>query len=496
MATPPLFYARRSTSTLSKDFYPFYPRSAGYITANAYRADASPAGLVREPSSPPLDDPTFSERHLHCIWFDPRFRPLQLTANNGEPLVVEHPGSWNLEAGPDFIGTVIHAGQERRRIVGDAEIHIRAGDWKQHGHTGDPNFANVKFHITYYPGAVPATELPPGTIQLALEPQLVSSPDFSFEQIDVTAYPYEIDGPLSPLKGEMGGLSPEDKRQFLDIAGEERLRRKTKIMADLIARKGPEQALYEEVMAALGYKHNKVAFRKLAQCLPLDELRNEAQGNPSVAYALLLGVSGLMPEQADGGTDQETRELVRQAWDIWWKRAEKWEQRIMQKEQWTTAHLRPANHPLRRMMAAAHLFTLDDVLPDMLKALPANTSKQWCQHALSLLEINTQTFWTRRLSLKKTVEGKPVALIGRARAINILTNTFVPFSAAMDRQDLFSKGLLDALPCEAMNSITRETAHAIFGQDHSSSLYRTGLRRQGLIQIFYDYGIGRKRPGT
>ncbi len=82
-------------------------------------------------------------------------------------------------------------------------------------------------------------------------------------------------------------------------------------------------------------------------------------------------------------------------------------------------------------------------------------------------------------------------MIGRERAISILINVFVPFLAVAGEQDLFAQGLTASLPCEGMNAIIRQTAHAMFGVDHSPSLYRNGLRRQGLIQIFYDYGLGK-----
>jgi len=33
----------------------------------------------------------------------------------------------------------------------------------------------------------------------------------------------------------------------------------------------------------------------------------------------------------------------------------------------------------------------------------------------------------------------------------------------------------------------RQTAHNLFGPAHPPVLYRTGVRRQGLLQIFHDY---------
>lgn len=55
---------------------------------------------VRE-ADPSLDP--FSERHLHCVWFDDRLRPSPLRTARGEELRILSPGRWNLESGPDFL---------------------------------------------------------------------------------------------------------------------------------------------------------------------------------------------------------------------------------------------------------------------------------------------------------------------------------------------------------------------------------------------------------
>jgi len=38
--------------------------------------------------------------------------------------------------------------------------------------------------------------------------------------------------------------------------------------------------------------------------------------------------------------------------------------------------------------------------------------------------------------------------------------------------------------------LIKQTALRLFGQDHTPRLYRSGLRRQGLLQIHHDYCLG------
>ncbi len=129
----------------------------------------------------------YTERHVKCVWFAPEFRPVELRTLRGEPVIVEKPGRWNLEKGPDFLGAVLLVGRERRRISGDIEIHVQSADWLRHGHASDPAYARVIAHVTYFPGLLPPSSLPPGAVQISLEDGLFRNPYFSFESVDVSA---------------------------------------------------------------------------------------------------------------------------------------------------------------------------------------------------------------------------------------------------------------------------------------------------------------------
>ena len=149
---------------------------------------------------------------------------------------MEHPGDWNLEAGPDFLNAVLLIGKERRRVSGDLEIHIHAGAWNQHGHANDPRYAHVRFHVVYFQGQ----EIP-GLVQIPLQQILKADPFFSFENIDPAAYPYSVPSGDFPLKA----LHPDRKILLLESAGEERLRLKAERLALALQSKEPEQVLWK-----------------------------------------------------------------------------------------------------------------------------------------------------------------------------------------------------------------------------------------------------------
>ena len=138
---------------------------------------------------PPRSVLGFTERHLQCVWADDRLRPEGLQTAEGEPLEVEFPGEWNKGPGPDFLGAVLKVGDGSRRIAGDVEIHIHPADWRRHGHSADSRYARVCAHVAYFPGALPEGDLPPGTLQIALKSALERADGFSFDNIDLMAYP-------------------------------------------------------------------------------------------------------------------------------------------------------------------------------------------------------------------------------------------------------------------------------------------------------------------
>ena len=212
-----------------------------------YRALTRPdTPMVRE-NTAEEDHFSFSERHLQCVWFDPHLRPAPLYTTSGEPVVIEHPGQWNLEAGPDFLNAVILVGAEKRRIQGDVEIHVHPKDWKRHGHVRKPRYSALAAHVTYFSGM--AADMPPKTIQIALQPTLKQTPSFSFENIDLTAYPFlPFSAHAHPCAMRLAQYTQAQRMHLLESAGEERLRRKTNRMAQTIAEQGAEQALYEEMM--------------------------------------------------------------------------------------------------------------------------------------------------------------------------------------------------------------------------------------------------------
>lgn len=411
----------------------------------------------------------YTERHLQALWYDDSLRPPSLKTSRGEPVAVENPGRWNLEAGPDFRDAVLLIGREQRRVAGDAEIHIVSNDWKNHGHHSDPRYGNVRFHITWFGEPVNETLFPPGTVHISLYD--ICSVDL--ESIDVSAYPYNE--PRARQGFPSLGNNPDEIFQTLENAGMERMRQKTQRMAWLMAERGGAQALYEESAAALGYKNNKAPFRRLAQALPLNAL-SEYDDDWETMYAVLLGLSGLLPKQPGAKWSEESKAYFRSLWDCWWREGHKWEEvPRMGRADWNLSGLRPLNHPVRRLCALAQWAACGSFSKE------AARSERLALPTGSELEGGAAPcFWTEHIGWSGTP--KKAELVGSGRLQAMELNVFVPYRLAGG-----DASALDHLHVEPMNSVIKETAYMLFGPDHSPKLYRSALTRQGLIQIFNDF---------
>lgn len=440
-------------------------------------------GAVREDG--PRPDFFHSEMHVQGLWADAHWRPDTLPAASGETVTVLEPGRWNREKGPDFIDTVVRT-EDNRVIRGDTEVHVHAHDWIHHGHADDPAYARVRFHVTWHAGALPEHHLPPGALQIALQPVMDENPLFSFDHIDIESGADESRYRATPCFSVCEKWPPEQKTALLDAAGQERLRRKAANMRRRMERCDPEQLLYEHLARSLGYKHNRIPFHRLAARLPVNTLRRSAGLDPMRAYAALMGAAGLLPDPTQINGDDETRAFLRRAWDHWWTLRFAVPERLASAD-WNLSNVRPANHPRRRMMALARLFTRAEPL-----------SRSWAKRLLEPEPLNAQTwlddfssvscpYWDYRFSFSAPRRNTASALIGHSRATGIVINVLIPFLAACSHAEDEAARLLQTLPDEAHNRITRRMALRLLGRDYPPSLLRRGLRKQGLIQIYYDY---------
>ncbi|OGV63884.1 MAG: hypothetical protein A2498_05820 [Lentisphaerae bacterium RIFOXYC12_FULL_60_16] len=451
--------------------------------AKAYPLNHPPIRLIHESSTPWPGH--WTERHFQCIWFDSRWRPEKLVNHHGETVQIINLGTWNQEAGPDFLNATLRVDPGHRILHGDVELHIHPGDWTRHAHQDDPRYRNLVAHVTYHPGTVPASQLPPGCMQISLHDAWNSPPPFAIADIDIDAYPHRILRIEEPPCRQAQRTLPLSRMQsLLDAAGTERIRRKTERIELRLQHEDPDQVLYEELMAALGYKWNSLPFRLLARTVPLNRLAQTAGTDQQAAYAILMGVGGLLPKPERTTWDDETRRWIRRLWDIWWKQSSPWEDQHLPPDIWQTAGQRPQNHPARRLAVIPAWFDHPDHLRTDLVSLDTRNAQEWMHRVAGRITVqDPSNYWNSRLSTGGQHQSKPVAIVGPDRVSAIITNVIVPFIAASGKP---IHNLLDALPVEQTGTPIRNVSSALWGPDLPSRAIASGLHQQGLLQIHHD----------
>ena len=374
-----------------------------------------------------------TERHVQAIWYDAALRPQRLLTRRGSDVTVVSPGEWNLGAGPDFRNAVLEIGRERRRVVGDVEIHLCPNDWDFHGHGTDPRYRNVVAHVTWGCGPVPSS-LPPGAVSIWLGRFMTSNTAFDPEQIDLTAYPYaRLPEGIRPCE-EAIGHDPDRAHRLLEAAGRHRLQMKARRIAGRLCAavaedprprsvSGPadrRQVFYEEVMTALGYVRNQAQFRRVAERVPIRALPSDG----AAARTALLTAGEF--------------------------------------EDWDRTSHRPNNTPERRLASAADIFT-----------------------STPTMRFAEASDFSRAASRAMVTAMCGDRCLGRGRAAAIVANVIVPFALAEERVTTVPAWL----PPEDVSEPVRLTAFRLFGRDHNpAAFYSTnGLFIQGLLQIHRDY---------
>ncbi|MBM3432026.1 MAG: DUF2851 family protein [Bacteroidetes bacterium] len=83
---------------------------------------------------------------MQSLWGKQDWNGWPLHTYQGQSIRVLHPGKWNNDQGPDFIGAQIFIDQVL--WVGCVEIHVQTADWFRHHHA-DPNYSPVILHVVW-----------------------------------------------------------------------------------------------------------------------------------------------------------------------------------------------------------------------------------------------------------------------------------------------------------------------------------------------------------
>jgi hypothetical protein len=252
---------------------------------------------------------------------------------------------------------------------------------------------------------------------------------------------------------------------------------------------GWEQALWEGLFRALGYKHNVWPMQNLAE----SRLRwTRGVTSRFALQARLLGISGLLPlelSRVHAGSDG----YMRRIWDCWWREREAFDDRILPRAIWKFHGLRPANHPQRRLALAAHWIASGDLIQKL---------EHWCAAELpdksllvslrKIFEVKQDEFWSWHWTFRSARLKKPQLLLGDARVTDLAVNVILPWlwTRAVEGKNRRIQRIIEhrysAWPPAGDNSVLRLARQRLLGGSGDRAL-RNAATQQGLMQIVRDF---------
>lgn len=232
---------------------------------------------------------TMNEKLLQYLWNFKIFTHYNFLDTEGNSLEILDFGTWNTNAGPDFLMAKIKC----RNIVlaGHIELHVKSSDWIFHQHTLDPAYDNIILHVVYQHDVeikelvdknIPTLELRnhinPSVFQkyekLLHESRFIACEDiFSNEKIPLQFHEENI-------------LRKLDEKSI-------------EIEKDLLHHKNNyETVLFHLLAYSFGLKVNAFIFKQIAESIDFSVI-NKIRQNENQLEALFFGISGWLEEPID-----------------------------------------------------------------------------------------------------------------------------------------------------------------------------------------------------
>lgn len=391
-----------------------------------------------------------------------------MTTNDGRRIRVLDPGLLNTDAGPDFFNAKVQINGQT--WVGNIEIHVRATDWRRHGHDTDKAYDSVILHV------VTKDDAPVYRSNGERIPQLVLdvSPRFNESYDSLVNARNEL-----PCAAHLAQVPHIVVTEWIEGLAFERLHTKTERLHNLLSQfhGSWEDVCYTTLARNLGFGINNDAFERLAQRAPL-RLLNKHSDSLLQIEAFLFGQAGLLTDGITGN-DAYCRQL-RSEYDFL---ANKFSLTHLEPEIWKTFRIRPQNFPFRRIaMLAQYVHGGFKLMSNLLSAPDEKAIRD-------LFSVTLTGYWANHFSFSKPVP-TPSRALGERSIDIILINTVAPLFYA--HGETTGNYALTDKAIDLLESLRPEKNSIVDTFTHAGIDCPDALSSQALIQLRRNYCEARK----
>ncbi|WP_422361301.1 DUF2851 family protein [Reichenbachiella sp.] len=349
------------------------------------------------------------ESFLHFIWQFQKFNNLSLTTCGGQSVQIYAVGSYNTDAGPDFLNAKLSIGDVT--WYGHVELHLKSSDWNRHRHQHDEAYNNVILHVVWEHDEevqmANAQVLPVLELQSRIKPELLKRCN------QLIKSPEKI-----PCATQIGQVKDIDKLSMLEQVGVMRLKQKSEHILNLLEKNNGdwEEAAYQLLAKNFGFKTNDEPFLKLAQSLNHKTVIKHAEKLDQVE-ALIFGMAGFLQAANEGYglTLSKEFDYLSKKYSL--------DDLGLKKVEWKFLRLRPGNFPTVRLAQFSSFLAKNVKCFDRFIHFTNNKELR------NMFDFEVSPYWQKHYDFGK--EGSRLAkTIGKASIDLILINSVAPLLAA------------------------------------------------------------------
>ena len=403
---------------------------------------------------------------LHYVWKHLLDRTRPMATTDGRAVRVIDPGLRNGDAGPDFFNAKVEIGGTM--WAGCVEVHDRSSDWYAHGHDRDRAYDSVVLHVCKVADR-PVVRHDGGEV-----PQLV------LEVPPHVRRNYEAlrSAEMSPAcSAVIDSIAPLVRHSWLSALAVERLRGKTGLVAERLARFGGnwEDVFFVSLARNFGFGVNGDSFERWAAMLPFRAMDKHRDSLRQVE-SLMFGISGLLRE---GSGDAYEEDLLREYAYL----KHKFSLPEPPDFSWKLLRMRPGNFPHVRIAQLARIYQSSPSL--FSRVLDCGSVDELRR----LFKCGTSDYWHTHYTFGHESPGRRRMLSDRSADL-VVINTVVPFLYA------YGSYTGDGASCDKalalLESVGAEDNHVVRNWVRVGIVPDNAADSQALIELTREYCQKRK----
>jgi hypothetical protein len=384
-----------------------------------------------------------NEEFLIYLWQYKLLKTEQLFVHGtGEKIQIIHPGSRNLDSGPDFFNAKIKIGDTI--WAGNIEIHIKSSDWKLHQHQNDPSYDNIILHVVYTDDSPVyrrnKEKTPTIVLKGLFEPKLLNTYQSFINNLN-----------WIPCEKQLHQIDPFTQFAWFESLCIERLESKALGIAKQLQLTHQDfmEIFYRQLCRNFGFNTNADAFELLAKSLPFQIISKHIDRIDQLE-AMIYGQAGMLVKNYK---DEYPNALKKEYTFL----KEKYGLKALDPKIWKFLRMRPFNFPNIRLSQFATLLQSTSGL--LTKILEFNRLSD----LITLFKVKANKYWRDHSDFDRLSKAKSTQL-GKSSTELILINTVIPFTfiygKIFEQGEIQDKSLLwyEQLPAEK-NTLTRKFSY-------------------------------------